>query len=83
MKKIVLGSLFCTFACTQALALSEIEISGELDVTASVWTLPTGERGNSAFNVPSMFMDINVPLPESAGTRPLMFPLCSWISMCR
>lgn len=64
MKKIVLGSLFSVFVCSQAVALSEIEISGELDVTASVWTLPTGERGNSSFNVPSMFMDINVPLKD-------------------
>ncbi|WP_374028041.1 hypothetical protein ACES2J_04665 [Bdellovibrio bacteriovorus] len=64
MKKIVLGSLFSLFASTQALALSEIELTGELDATASVWNLPTGERGNSAFAVPSLFLGLHIPLQE-------------------
>lgn len=60
----MLGSLFCLFISSAALALSEIEISGEMDVTASVWTLPTGERGNSAFGIPSLFLDLSVPLKQ-------------------
>lgn len=62
MKKIVLTSLFCLFSSPEVFAVSEIEISGEMDATASVWTLPTGERGNSAFGIPSLFLDLSVPL---------------------
>lgn len=64
MKKIVLGSLFSLFVTTQVLALSEIELTGELNATASVWNLPTGERGNSAFEMPSLFLGLNVPLQD-------------------
>ncbi|WP_374078442.1 hypothetical protein [Bdellovibrio bacteriovorus] len=64
MKKIVLCALFSLFASSQSWALSDLEISGELDVTASVWNLPTGARGNSAFGVPSLLLDLNAPLKE-------------------
>lgn len=62
MKKIVFGSLFFLLNSFPAMALSEMDISGELDVTASVWSLPTGERGNSSFNIPSLFLDVEAPL---------------------
>ncbi|KHD87466.1 MAG: hypothetical protein OM95_14345 [Bdellovibrio sp. ArHS] len=64
MKKYSGALLFLLFASLQAKALSDIEISGEVDVTASVWQLPTGERGNSAFNVPSLFLDLEAPLKD-------------------
>ncbi len=62
MKKSVFGSLFFVFVSGQSWALSDLEITGELDVSASVNYLPTGERGDSAFNIPSLFLNLNVPL---------------------
>ncbi len=62
MKKIVLCLLF--FMSAQARAITSVDVNGELDVTASVWNLPTGERGNSAFEIPSLFLDFNVPLKD-------------------
>ncbi|UOF02824.1 hypothetical protein [Bdellovibrio reynosensis] len=64
MKKRVLCALFYIFSCSQAFALSDLEISGELDASVGVSTLPTGERGNSNFAVPGLFLDINAPLKE-------------------
>lgn len=49
----------------QSMALTDIEITGELDVAASLWTLPTAQRGVSAFNVPSFFVKFNAPLKEN------------------
>lgn len=64
MKKHSLCVLFFVFCCSQAQALTDLEISGELDLGASISTLPTGERGNSAFAVPGLFLDLNAPLKE-------------------
>ncbi|WP_413944199.1 hypothetical protein [Bdellovibrio sp. HCB-162] len=64
MKKNILCSLFLLFASSHSWALSEIELTGELDATASVWNLPTGQRGNSAFGVPSLFLNLNAPLKD-------------------
>ncbi|WP_374029836.1 hypothetical protein [Bdellovibrio bacteriovorus] len=62
MKKMMIVAIFSLFASAQARALSEIEIGGELDINASVWNLPTGERGNSAVQIPSLFLNVNAPL---------------------
>ena len=65
MKKIILLTLFSVFVVSPTWAQSEIEIAGELDAAMSVWSLPTGERGNSSFSLPALFLDLNVPLKES------------------
>lgn len=64
MKKNTWISLFLFFVYSSAWALSDIEISGELDVAASVWNLPTGSRGNSAFGIPSLYLNMDVPLKD-------------------
>jgi hypothetical protein len=64
MKKHILWALFFSFMCSRAVALSEVEFSGEMDITASVWNLPTGERGNSSFTMPSLFLNFDAPLQE-------------------
>lgn len=65
MGKIIFFALIATFIFnSKARALSEVEVSGELDITGSIWTLPTGERGNSSFAVPSLFLNFDVPLQE-------------------
>lgn len=64
MKKIFLFLLVQFFVVAPTFALSEVEISGEVDMTASIWNLPTGERGNSVFSIPSLFMDMAVPLQD-------------------
>lgn len=64
MKKNTFFALFLIFASSQALALSDIEVSGELDVTASLWNLPSGDRGKSETNIPSLFLNLNAPLKE-------------------
>lgn len=64
MKKTILLTFFSFFVVSPAWALSEIEIAGELDAAMSMWNLPTGERGNSSFSLPSLFLDLNVPLKE-------------------
>lgn len=62
MKKSITCALFYLFVGTQALALSEVEFGGELNANLSMINLPTGERGNSAFEVPTLFIDVNAPL---------------------
>ncbi|WP_373999088.1 hypothetical protein [Bdellovibrio bacteriovorus] len=64
MKKYSFAFLFLLFASSQANALSDLEISGEVDISATVWNLPTGERGNSAFNIPSLFLNFEAPLKD-------------------
>lgn len=65
MKKNILGALFFSLISSQTLALSEVEISGEMDINGSLWSLPTGERGDSSFAMPSLFLNFEVPLQES------------------
>ena len=62
MKKITFAFIF--FVGLRAWALSDIEISGEVDATAEVYTLPTADQGNSAFRIPTLLLDINVPLKD-------------------
>ena len=64
MKKNVLSALFLIFVGVQAHGLSELEVSGEMDATGSVWNLPTGVRGESSFNIPTLFLDMNAPLKD-------------------
>lgn len=69
MKKNKFLLIFCLFVGPQWVglsshALSEVEVSGELNVSLAAWNLPTGKRGNSAFEVPTLFLDINSPLKQ-------------------
>lgn len=60
----ILGILIIIFSYSKAWALSDVQISGELDVAASVWNLPTGERGTSTFEIPTLFLELDAPLKE-------------------
>ena len=72
MKKIVFAKLFLNsliwgglfLQSSQALALSDIEITGEVDALGEVYYMPTGKQGDSEFRVPTLLLDINVPLKE-------------------
>ena len=64
MKKHSLFILFCILVGSSAHALSEIEIGGELDANFTLWNLPTGQRGDSAFELPSLFLDLDAPLKD-------------------
>lgn len=65
MRKNIIYLILLLLVSSQSKALSDIEITGELDVSASLWNLPTGQRGFSAFNVPSLFVKFNAPLKEN------------------
>lgn len=65
MRKSIFYFILLLITSSQSAALSEIEITGELDATASVWNLPTGQQGISAFNIPSLFVNLEVPLKEN------------------
>ncbi|QDK36954.1 hypothetical protein [Bdellovibrio sp. NC01] len=52
------------FVSAQAFALADIEITGEADINASIYSLPTSDRGDSVFSVPSLLLNFNVPLKE-------------------
>jgi hypothetical protein len=61
-------SLFLTILLgigPSALALSDISISGELDVATTLTQLPTRDQGKLAFSIPSFKLDMEVPLRES------------------
>jgi len=47
------------------MALSDIEVSGEADFAARVHILPTGDRGNSEFAMPTFLLNLDVPLKEA------------------
>lgn len=64
MKKHSLFILFCILVGSSAHALSDIELGGELNVNLSLWNLPTGQRGDSAFQMPSLFLDLDAPLKD-------------------
>ena len=64
MKKLLFASLFSLFVGSHAFALNDIEITGEADLNASLYMLPSSERGDSSFNVPSLLLNFNVPLKE-------------------
>ena len=62
MKKRILLPLLIHFVFSTSFALTDFEISGEVDITAFAWNLPTGERGNSAYSMPTIFLDMEAPL---------------------
>lgn len=64
MKKLILPSLFALFVGAQAFALTDIEITGEADINASLYNLPTSNQGDSVFSIPSLLVNFNVPLKE-------------------
>jgi hypothetical protein len=66
MKRLVLP-IFASVLCysLSSFALSDIEISGEADMAAQVYTLPTGNRGDSQFVMPAFLLNLDVPLKES------------------
>lgn len=64
MKKSFFITLLSIFVCGHAWALTDIEISGEADLNALVYLLPTGQAGNSEFRVPSLLLNFSVPLKE-------------------
>ena len=64
MKKNILLLFALYFVAAPVFALTDVEVSGEVNITASAWNLPTGERGNSAYSIPGMFINIEAPLQE-------------------
>ena len=62
MKKIIILIFILNLFSIHSHALTDVEVSGEIDFSASAWNLPTGERGNSAYTVPTMFLNIEAPL---------------------
>lgn len=54
--------LVVSVSASQAQALTDIELSGEVDLAAQVYTLPTGQQGESAFLVPAFLLNLNAPL---------------------
>ncbi|MEN0057540.1 MAG: hypothetical protein AAGB31_01795, partial [Bdellovibrio sp.] len=64
MKKIILVLLFACFFPDSLYAQSDVSWTGELDFSGALWNLPTGQRGESAFAVPSLFLNMEVPLRE-------------------
>lgn len=68
MKKLLLTSFLLSLSIfvvsSQAFALADIEISGEADINASIYSLPSSDRGESVFSVPSLLLDFSIPLKE-------------------
>ncbi|MNK06200.1 hypothetical protein D3C87_240920 [compost metagenome] len=65
MKKIFLPVLMMICGTSSlAMALTDIELSGEVDLAAQVHTLPTGVQGDSAFLVPAFLLNLNAPLNQ-------------------
>lgn len=61
---IIFFKILSAFLASVVWAVSPVEISGELAISATAWNLPTGERGNSAFAAPVVFLDFQNPLQE-------------------
>ncbi|MFM6928698.1 MAG: hypothetical protein ACKOX6_09545 [Bdellovibrio sp.] len=64
MKKMTFMLLFLFFVSMQALALSDIEITGEADLNGVGFLLPSGQAGHTEFQVQSLLLDFNIPLKE-------------------
>jgi hypothetical protein len=67
MKKIVFTNLFLASLFLMghsALALSDIEITGEVDAVGEIFYMPTGKQGDSEFRVPTLLLDLNIPLKD-------------------
>lgn len=59
---LTVGSLFLQ---SRALALSDIEVSGEADLAATFTELPTSNQGESAITIPSLRVNVEAPLREN------------------
>src|SRR5207253_1434687 len=46
-------------------AVTDIDFSGELDLAATLKNLPTRDQGVTAFSMPSLKLDIEVPLRDN------------------
>lgn len=62
LNSLILGSLF--LVGRPALALSDIEITGEVDALAEIFYMPTAKQGDSEFRVPTLLLDLNIPLKD-------------------
>ncbi|MGZ3774753.1 MAG: hypothetical protein ACXVCY_04745 [Pseudobdellovibrionaceae bacterium] len=65
MEKNIFTFIFLFMLSIQSQAMTDVDISAELDATASAWNLPTGQRGDSAFNIPSLFLKFEAPLKDN------------------
>lgn len=66
MKKVIICSVLTllTGLSVNSFAVSEIEVSGELDLSFTMKNLPTRDQGVTAFNIPALKIDIEAPLRE-------------------
>jgi hypothetical protein len=62
MKKIVFALII--LMGHPVLALSDIEITGEVDALAEIYYMPTAKQGDSEFRVPTLLLDLNIPLKD-------------------
>ncbi|MBK9323669.1 MAG: hypothetical protein IPM97_12120 [Bdellovibrionaceae bacterium] len=67
MKKIKFHLFLMTFLGVGGgvVGASEIDISGELNLAATLYQLPTRDQGTLAFSIPSLRLDVEVPLREN------------------
>lgn len=66
MKKVIFYSVLTLLLGlgVNSFAVSDIEISGELDLSFAVKNLPTRDQGVTAFDIPALKIDIEAPLRE-------------------
>lgn len=63
IKFYVFVSLFSFFS-SKGLSITDINFSGELDLALTSKSLPTRDRGVTAFNMPFLKLDLEVPLKD-------------------
>lgn len=63
IKKRIVLVFFLGFA-TRCLANAEVDVSGELNLVASVKNLPTRDQGTTAFEIPSLKLFMQAPLKD-------------------
>lgn len=56
---------FLFFSGGRSWASTNVDVSGEVNTVFTAGILPTSERGSSAFTMPSLFLDLEVPLQEN------------------
>lgn len=60
------GPLLITlFVSLQAHSIEKVDITGEVGLSGSLWYLPTGEQGNSNFDLSTFFLGISAELHSS------------------
>lgn len=57
--------LIAIFVSLQVHALENVDITGEVALNGSLWYLPTGEQGNSNFDLSTFFLGIGADLHDS------------------